>query len=169
MHSCLLLFYDSMADFEKAKALLQRKQGSTSVYDHLSEVLLKLITEDPADSVALFEHISGLVKKASYPGETTGSRAGGQADEGQSKAAALAWAGKASRLFAAPEAADGVSPGKLITMILLFWFCFCHFSWICLCGLLLCISCAARCFRTFGFICACQTVYLPLCADFSLV
>lgn len=100
-----------MSDFEKAKALLQKKQGSTSVYDHLSEVLLKLVTEDPADSVALFENISALVKKASFPGETTGARAGGKADESESKTASLAWASKASGLFVAPEAADGVTPG----------------------------------------------------------
>lgn len=100
-----------MADFEKAKALLQKKQGSTSVYDHLSEVLLKLVTEDPADSVALFEHLSAVVKKSSFPGETTGARAGGKADEGEAKAAALEWSARASSLFAAPEAADGVTPG----------------------------------------------------------
>jgi hypothetical protein len=102
-----------MADFEKAKALLQKKQGNTSVYDHMSELLLKLITEDPADSVALFEHLSGLVKKASFPGETTGSRAGGKADESESKTSSLAWSAKASSLFATPEAADGVTPGML--------------------------------------------------------
>jgi len=99
-----------MADFEKAKALLQKKQGATSLYDHLAEVLLKLVTEDPADSLALFEHLSGVVKKASFPGETTGARAGGKADEGESKAAALEWSGKAAALFRAPEPADGVTP-----------------------------------------------------------
>ena len=88
------------------------------MYDHLSEVLLKLVTEDPADSVALFEHISGLVKKASFPGETTGARAGGKADESESKASALAWSGKAGKLFTAPEAADGVTPGTVSFMSL---------------------------------------------------
>lgn len=97
-------------DFEKAKAFLQTKEGSSSVYDHLTEVILKLITEKPDDRVALLEHISSAVKKASFPGDTTGARAGGGADEGEVKAAESEWAARALSVFTAAEPADGVSP-----------------------------------------------------------
>ena len=100
-----------MADFERAKAYLQRKQGTSSLYDHLSEVLMKIVTEEPADSLALFEHLSSLVKRGSFPGDTTGSRAGGQVSDNEVKLAESDWSSRAVSLFAAPEAADGVSPG----------------------------------------------------------
>ena len=100
-----------MSDFERAKALLQKKQGSSSVYDHLSEVILKLVTEEPADSLALFEHLSSLVKQGAYPGNTTGARAGGGASESEVKAAESGWASAAASVLAAPENPDGNSAG----------------------------------------------------------
>jgi hypothetical protein len=106
-----------MADFERAKAFLQRKQGNSSVYDHVAELLLKLVTQEPADSLALFEHLSGLVKQGAFPGDTTGARAGGQATDTESKFAESTWATKAGSVFATPEAADGVSPGACVCSI----------------------------------------------------
>jgi hypothetical protein len=102
---------NNMADFERAKAFLQRKQGNSSLYDHLSEVLMKIVTEEPGDSLALFEHLSTLVKQGSFPGDTTGARAGGQVSENEVKLAESGWSSAASTLFTTPEAADGVSPG----------------------------------------------------------
>lgn len=101
-----------MSDFEKAKAALQRKQGSTSLYDHLSEVLVKIVSEDPANSLALFEQISASVKRGAYPGETTGAPVSGKADDAAGKAASLAWSAKAAGLFVVPEPAEGVTPGE---------------------------------------------------------
>lgn len=54
-------------DFEKAKAFLQRKEGSTSVYEHLTEILLKLITEQPTNALDTFETICAKVKGATFP------------------------------------------------------------------------------------------------------
>lgn len=54
-----------MADFEAAKAYLQTKEDGVSLYDHLTEVLLKVITEQPKDGVVQFERISAAVKAAS--------------------------------------------------------------------------------------------------------
>ncbi len=102
------------ADFERAKAVLQRKQGDSSLYDHLSEVLLKIVTEEPADSLALFEHLSALVKRGAYPGNTTGARAGGQASENESKLAESGWATAAASVLAAPENPDGATGGACV-------------------------------------------------------
>lgn len=54
-------------DFEKAKAYLQRKEGSTSVYEHMTEILLKLITEQPDNALDTFETICAKVKSATFP------------------------------------------------------------------------------------------------------
>jgi radial spoke head protein 4A len=54
-----------MADFEAAKAFMQTKEDGVSLYDHLTEVLLKVITEQPKDGVQQFERISAAVKAAS--------------------------------------------------------------------------------------------------------
>jgi len=106
----LSLFPDTMADFESAKAYLQQKQGNSSVYDHLSALLLKLTTEQPSDSLNLLEHLSSLVKQGAFPGDTVGAGAGGQADEGEVKDAETEWASRAGSVFATVEPADGVSP-----------------------------------------------------------
>ncbi|KAA0145829.1 hypothetical protein FNF31_07947 [Cafeteria roenbergensis] len=54
-----------MADFEAAKAFLQTKEDGVSLFDHLTEVLLKVITEHPENAVEHFERISAAVKSSS--------------------------------------------------------------------------------------------------------
>lgn len=53
-------------NIEEAKAYLQKASGGSSLYDHLSEVLLKILVEKPEDSCAAFEHISEAVKQARF-------------------------------------------------------------------------------------------------------
>jgi radial spoke head protein 4A len=49
----------SDAQFEEAKALLAQKAGvDSSIFEHLSETLLKVIVEAPSDSYKIFESIS---------------------------------------------------------------------------------------------------------------
>jgi hypothetical protein len=54
-------------DFDKAKAFLMTKEGPSSLYDHLTEVILKVITEQPRNAVATFEQVSALVKAGAHP------------------------------------------------------------------------------------------------------
>jgi len=93
-----------LSDLQAAKAYLQTKQGDSSIYDHLTEVVLKLIVEQPSDALAAFEHVSALVKKGGA-GAVDGSAAGagGVAEAEESKAAGLAWANAGLSLFKAGE------------------------------------------------------------------
>lgn len=54
------------SDFSEAKAYLAQNAGGNNLYDHLSEVLLKLISERPNQSHELFEHLSMVVKQAKF-------------------------------------------------------------------------------------------------------
>jgi hypothetical protein len=49
--------------FEEAKQYLTQEVNGTSLFEHLSSVLLKIINEKPSNPVDVFEHISGLVKQ----------------------------------------------------------------------------------------------------------
>lgn len=52
-----------MASLEEAKQILKRETNNRSVYDHLSEVLLKVLVDKPADALDGFEHISASIKR----------------------------------------------------------------------------------------------------------
>jgi len=95
-------------DFEKAQAYLQAKSASgVSLYDHLSEVLLKIITEKPDDAVGVFEHISALAKQGAFT--ATAAREGGESKtDAPLVEAQTAWAAACEKKLAAPEPADGV-------------------------------------------------------------
>lgn len=54
----------SQMNIEEAKAYLQKSSGGTNLYDHLSEVLLKILIEKPENSCESFENISEAVKQA---------------------------------------------------------------------------------------------------------
>lgn len=90
-------------DVNTAKALLQRKEGGTSVYEHLTEVILKLITDQPANAVAIFEQLSAQVKGASYPAVGTSARSGGQAVDPVLAAARDSTLAAYSKLMTVPE------------------------------------------------------------------
>ena len=51
------------AAFEDAKNYLQKEVKGSNLYDHLSEVLVKVLAERPEDAVAMFENLSTLVKQ----------------------------------------------------------------------------------------------------------
>ena len=56
-----------MTTLEEAKAFLKKDAGDgTSLYDHLSEVLLKILVERPDKLSDSFEHLSTAVKQQRY-------------------------------------------------------------------------------------------------------
>lgn len=96
-------------DLATAKALLQRQEGSSSVYQHLTEVILKVLTEQPADALAAFESMSAHVKAAAYPAHTPGHRAGGAAVEAHHASARAAHLSAHAGLLKAPEGEEGAT------------------------------------------------------------
>lgn len=82
----------STSEYERAKAYLESKTGDKSLYDHLSELILYLISEQPKSGLAAFEHISALVKTGSYPSAAapTVAAAAGTPAHAEATAAALA-------------------------------------------------------------------------------
>ena len=79
----------SGAEFEKAKAFLQTNNAAgQNVYDHLSNVLLKILAEQPADAVGLFENISSIVKQDAMPAAPTEGATADQDPASRSRSAA---------------------------------------------------------------------------------
>lgn len=66
-------------DFATAKTVLQKKEGSASVYDHLTNVILKIVEASPANAFAAFEQISAGLKAGTYSEAGPSARAGGEA------------------------------------------------------------------------------------------
>jgi hypothetical protein len=52
-----------MASLDEAKQILKRDVNGRSLYDHLSEVLLKVLVDKPADALDSFEHVSAAIKR----------------------------------------------------------------------------------------------------------
>jgi hypothetical protein len=56
------------AVFQEAKEYLRGVPGGgVSVYDHLTQVLVKILDEKPSDANALFEEISAAVRDSAIP------------------------------------------------------------------------------------------------------
>lgn len=53
----------NMASLDEAKQILKRDVNGRSLYDHLSEVLLKVLVDKPADALDSFEHVSAAIKR----------------------------------------------------------------------------------------------------------
>lgn len=100
-------------ELNEAKAFLQRKEagGAGSVYDHLTEVLMKVIAEKPGDAVAALAAISAAVKTASLKPSPLGG--GGAQGSAESRAARIAWASRMDTLVEPTVPAEGVSPAPV--------------------------------------------------------
>lgn len=90
-------------EIEAAQAFLQTKQGNTSLYDHLTEVILKLITEKPRDALTRFEHLSAVVKQGAYPQADPLDTVHGESERQELVEAAKTWARQNVALFRADE------------------------------------------------------------------
>ena len=98
-------------DFSAAKAQLQRKEGSASAYDLLTEVVLKILSEQPANAVSAFEELSAAVKASAFPLAPPDARAGGASGSQELAAAKAARRDKLEALFKVPGGEEG-APGE---------------------------------------------------------
>ena len=87
----------SNMSFEEAKQYLMRESKGTSLYDHLSEVLMKVLVEKPDDAVALFENLSTIVKQQAVA--PAGSEGATFDQSPAARAAQLAWSDRSLGLF----------------------------------------------------------------------
>ncbi|CAM9886452.1 unnamed protein product, partial [Discosporangium mesarthrocarpum] len=89
-----------MATHDEARQFLQKdsKDGVT-LYDHLADVLLKILTEKPSNASAVFEHLSASVREARVaPSHSIPTKG-----EVAARAAQLQWAGASQELFSVPD------------------------------------------------------------------
>jgi len=85
-------------DFVDAKAYLAKDYRGTHLYNHLSEVILKLITDRPDDALTVLESVSRSVRGSTFSaGHGLGSTTKGKAAEAASGARAT-WASNCSAL-----------------------------------------------------------------------
>jgi radial spoke head protein 4A len=98
-------------DVAKAKALLMKEEGGNSVYQHLTELVMKLITEQPDNALASFEALSQSVKGKSFPDFGTGGMTAGRAASAELTAARAALLGATAATFRAPAADESGAGG----------------------------------------------------------
>lgn len=106
----------SASEVNVAKAYLQRKEagGAGSVYDHLTEVLVKIIAEKSGDPLAALAAASGAAKHAALK---PAPRSGGPQGSAEARAARVAWAARTEALALAPVPADGVAPAPVQDLV----------------------------------------------------
>lgn len=69
-------------DFVDAKSFLAKDYKGTSLYNHLSEVILKILNDRPTDALSVLESVSRTVRKSTFSaGSGTGSTTKGKAAE----------------------------------------------------------------------------------------
>jgi len=91
-------------EMAKAKALLMKEEGNSSVYQHMTELVMKLITEQPADALSQFEAISTSLKGKSYPDFGVGGLTNGKAASDELNAARAALLASQLAVLKAPAA-----------------------------------------------------------------
>lgn len=99
-------------DFAAAKAHLQRKEGAASAYDLLTEVVLKILSDQPANAVASFEELSAAVKASAFPLVPPDARAGGASGAQELADAKAARRDKLEALFKLPGGDEEAAPGE---------------------------------------------------------
>ncbi|CAM9242731.1 unnamed protein product, partial [Chrysoparadoxa australica] len=89
-----------MSTFDEARQFLQKEsKDGVNLYDHLTSVLLKVISERPENASESFEHISASVKEA----KAKVTAAVSTVSREQAKSAQLDWVAKSSALFTVPD------------------------------------------------------------------
>ncbi|GBG32879.1 Radial spoke head protein 6-like A [Hondaea fermentalgiana] len=91
-----------MTDFEVAKAFLLKDQDGSNLFDHVADVLLKVISERPENALQVFEQLSASVK--------AGKLSGGVANEATQaqRELIMAHSKQLSKLYRDPEAPEAV-------------------------------------------------------------
>lgn len=54
------------SSFEESKQFLQKQSGTGNLYDHISQVILRILTERPSDGLERLELISSEVKSLAF-------------------------------------------------------------------------------------------------------
>lgn len=85
--------------FEEAKQFLRREdEDGSSLYEHLSQVLAKIVVEKPANANAMFEHISQELRRGDFA-NTVAPAEGDEEPTRPEKEAQLAWCATVSKLY----------------------------------------------------------------------
>ena len=97
-----------MATLEEAKQFLKQDKGGsgTNLYDHLSDVLLKILVEKPADAYDTFEKVSAAVKKSTISPDVATESATDVNDEATTEWVSkqqLAWTSTSGALLTKPD------------------------------------------------------------------
>lgn len=89
-----------MASLDELRQVLQKDSNGINLYDHLTEVMLKLLLEKPADAYEAFENISAGVKIASVKKADPATLAALLKAQHEHQAA---WATRSAALLRAPD------------------------------------------------------------------
>jgi len=98
-------------DAAAAKAFLMKKEGSSSVYEHLTTLVLKLLTEQPDNALAHLESLSASLKAKTFPDFGTGGMTAGAAAAAELEAARVALLAAQAAVFKAPVADEETGAG----------------------------------------------------------
>lgn len=61
----------SIMQFEEAKAFLQQNTSNgTNLYEHLTNLLLKIIVERPENAIEIFEFLSVTARQEQFPSQS---------------------------------------------------------------------------------------------------
>ena len=91
-------------DLAKAKSFLMRAEGGTSLYEHLVELVLKLVVEQPDNALATLEALSASTKGKSFPDFAAGGHSAGAASTEELVAGRAALLAAQLAVFKAPVA-----------------------------------------------------------------
>ena len=91
-------------DLAKAKTFLMRAEGGTSLYEHLVELVLKLVVEQPENALANLEALSAATKGKSFPDFGVGGGSAGAAASEELAAARAALLAAQLAVLKAPVA-----------------------------------------------------------------
>ena len=64
-------------DLAKTKALLMKQEGGSSLYEHLVQLMLKVVVEQPDNALSNFEALSAGLRAKSFPDGSAGGGGGG--------------------------------------------------------------------------------------------
>lgn len=100
-------------DLAKTKALLMKQEGGSSLYEHLVQLMLKVVVEQPDNALSNFEALSAGLRAKSFPDGSAGGGGGaaGAASSGELAAARAALLAAQLAVFKAPVADEEGSGG----------------------------------------------------------
>lgn len=108
-----------MEGFDEAKSYFMTQKDGVSLYDHISDILLKILQERPDDSVGAFEQLSSIVKQERFMVPSVEQLEDQEASSTSQKAARAAYVAAVAALsahtktaFLSEEEQDAVTPSK---------------------------------------------------------